>query len=599
MLEIIERIPMKDTTINSAMAYENYGDYYALFIGKYMNHSIYRSLLQFDLPTLSGHGLVEKVELLLYVIRNDETTDAKEFEVYRVTEIFDENRVNYANTPAFDKELYKIFTINDEINTYIKVDITKLFSDWYSGKYPNYGLIIKAVDENKNNLVGFYSKDAQEAAFIPKLQINFNQYMRINKKKDVQNIGKDKLAPEKYYSLGNDSYEAGDYDEAYDCYKKSLEECTSNEIYVPKLFFKMIMVCEKLGKYDEALKTIEQGLKYYPNFTDLVFLRANLLYLQGKTFLAIKSLHQCINMGESPPHINFLAGVESYRTFHTLSQIYYDLEDFDEAYHYSMMALHKNPKYAAPLHMIVKILIDKQRDIYDIKSKAEDFLGTDLDGKDYMILGNVFFEQRKYTIAYEYFSKAEEFINNNLKISYHKGMCQLYLKEYDKAYNCFVKIKEGALYEEAVYMEALCKILSLNMRNAVQLLNILRNPENNHRRMIYYGLKDILEGKMMMPISDKRKESEGFLNIIFDLLDILIKAADPEIFEKSLQLLNLIEHDEVLLKLAKLYYKHRFYKMAYQEFTRSIKLFDKIDLEGLGMMKKALEKMNNASVEVF
>ncbi|AOT69321.1 DNRLRE domain-containing protein [Geosporobacter ferrireducens] len=591
MLEVIEKMPVKDTTINSAMAYENYGDYYALFVGKYMGHSIYRSLLQFDLPVISSQGIIEKVELLLYITRNDKAAFQKDFEIYRITEKFDENRINYASKPAFDKELYKTFTIKDEINTYIKIDITKLFSDWYCGKYPNHGLLIKAVDEDRRGLVGFYSKDTQGGIFAPKLQIYLDCHLDKDPISTMQIAEKNKRTTEEYYKLGNHSFENGDYAAAFENYKKALADHHPNAAYTPKLYFRTVLALEKMGRYDEALEIITQGLKLYPDFTDLVFIQGSLLCKQGKTTLAIKLLHQCMKMGEAPLHMNCMAGVESYRALHLLSQIYYELDDYEEAYHYCLKALHTNPRYMEPLYTMVKILSGKQRDIGDIKAKIESFLGTNLDGRDYMILGDIFFTEEKYTVAYAYFSKAEVFIKNHEKILYGKGMCQLCLKQYNEAYKYFEEIRDGEIYEEAVYRRALCKILSGQMDQAVQALGVLRNPENNHKRMVYYVLKDLLDEKTVMPIADDKKESEEFLEIVFTLLDILIQAASPEVFEKSLQLLNLIEHDEVLLRLAKLYYKHRFYNMAYQEFLRSIKIFDKIDLEGLAMMKRALEKI--------
>jgi tetratricopeptide (TPR) repeat protein len=591
MIEIIEIVPKKDTTINSAMPYENYGDYYALFLGKYMNHSIYRSLLQFDLPMLSGQGIVEKVELILYIIRNNDLSYRKEFEIYRITEKFDENAINYANQPSADKIVYKTFTIQDEVNTYIKVDITKLFSEWYCEKHPNHGLLIKAVAENETPLIAFCSKDTSEESHTPKLQIYFKKSIEKDAVNNTKNIEDDKWNSERYYIVGNKYFEKEAYLEAYDYYKKSLETFTPNTHYSSKLLFRMIMVLDKLKKYDEGLEMIEQGLKYYPDFTDLAFLRASLFHKQNKITLAIKEFKKCMDMGESPLHVNFILGVDSYRTFHALAQIYLELEDFDEAYNYCVKALHVNPKYTDPLHTIAKILIDKERDINDIKLKLEGFLGTDLDGKDYMILADVFIAQRKYTAAYEYLLMAEEFIKNLQKISYDKGMCQLNLKKYDKAYEYFAKIKEGKLREKVVFKMVLCEIINYNMNNATNLLSMVRDPENNDRRRVYYAFKNVVEGKNNDPISDNKNESEQFADIIFDLLNTLIQAASPEIFEKSLQLLNLIEYDEVLLRLAKLYYHHGFYNMAYEEFVRSIKFFDKIDLEGINMMKKAFLKI--------
>ncbi|MFT9494837.1 DNRLRE domain-containing protein [Anaerosolibacter sp.] len=591
MLEVIERIPLKDTTINSAMAYESYGDYYALFVGNYMGHSIYRSLIHFSLPILSGQGAVEKVELFLYIIRNEDGSSQKKYELYRVTEKFDEYRVNYGNQPSYENEVYSEFTIGEEINTYIKVDITKLFSEWYSEKYPNYGLLIKAVDEKNSGLVGFNSKDAKDSTHSPKLCINFDRHMKAKEINHRENLEKEKMDFEKNYILGNDAYEAGDYHRAYEYYNKSLDKDIFRTAFIPKLFLRRVQTAEILGKEAEALEIIEQGLKYYPKFTDLVFLKGAMLYKQGKISLSIKAFLQCISMGESPLQMNTLTGVGSYKSYYELARIYYELQDDEEAYKFAEKSFHSSFKYLEPLYMIAKILFEKEKELEDIETKLQEYLGTTLDEKDFVTLGDVFFKQERYDTAYEYYSKIDKFVLYNPKISYGKGMCQLYLKQYHRAYECYEEIREGELYEEAVFMRVLCEILSSKMNHATHLLNVLRNPENNYRRMVFYALRDILEERDVLPFSSDRKDSEKFIDIIFDLLAILLRAASPTVFEKSLELLNLIEHDEVLLRLAKLFYQHSLYKLAYGEFIRSIQIFNRIDPEGLSMMKKALENI--------
>ncbi|MEW9125076.1 MAG: DNRLRE domain-containing protein, partial [Thermotaleaceae bacterium] len=569
MFEIIERIPIKDTTINSGMIYENYGDYYGLFIGKYRSDSIYSSLMQFELPPLRMQGMIHKAELLLYIFRNDEPAAYKEFEIYRITENFDETKVSYENKPHFDNKVYSSFSIQNEINTYISIDITKLFSDWYCEKYPNKGLMIRAADEEKEGLIGFYSKDTFETPYMPKLQITFEYNAQMEKMNTDRYLEDEDLFHEKYYYLGNAFYEKGDYDQAYDGYKKYLEIPIYGEKHIAKSFFRMAITAEKLGKDKEAQKIIEQGLQEYPKFTDLVFLMGNLLYKQGKILLAIKAFHRCMDMGEAPLDISFIHGVASYRSMYALAQSCYELKDYEEAYNYGVRALCANSQYRDPLYLVAKILIDRKRDLADVQLKLEDFLGFNLEQKDYERLGDIFFRQGKYITAYNYFSKAEAFMKNAYTLCYQKGMCQLYLKEYHQAYISFKEIKEGPFYDDGVYKRALCKILTYHMTEAEQMLNLLRNPENNRKRKVYYTLKEILEEKELAVISDDREASADYSEIIFDLLDILIKAGSPEIFEKSLQLLNQIEDDEALLKLAKLYYANGFYKLAYNEFIRS------------------------------
>jgi len=78
------------------------------------------------------------------------------------------------------------------------------------------------------------------------------------------------------------------------------------------------------------------------------------------------------------------------------------------------------------------------------------------------------------------------------------------------------------------------------------------------------------------------------LESMFNIFELLLMVKEVDVFEKALQLLNLVENNKVLLLLGKLYYKHKFYNLAYNEFVRSIKLFDVMDSEGLILMEKCI-----------
>ncbi|MCT4618899.1 MAG: DNRLRE domain-containing protein [Marinisporobacter sp.] len=589
MLEIIEKKPFRDAAINSDMPYENYGDYYALFVGKYMNHSVYRSLLYFDLPCLEEAGKVKKVELFLYVARNDCPSIKKEFHVYRIKEGFEESTINYSNQSSIDESFYQTFTINEEMNNYIKVDITRFFNDWYCEKAPNHGLMIKAANENKNLLVAFYSKD--HGVDTPKLQIHFERFDEKNQR-IIKNSKMKNIKPEILYGLANEYFNNKNYKEAYDCYEGAFDQLIQKQKYGYQLVYRMVLSLKELQLYDKALEMIHKGIGYYPDFTDLIYIKGQIYISQNKTSLAIRTLNECLNRGDSPMYLNYIEGAGSCKAWESLGEIYYELGDYEESYYYCKKAYEKNSQFIKPLYTITKILFHERRDLQDIKEKLENFVGTYLDGKEYIILAEIYLQLRSYKIAYEYIEKAEELIIFSEKDFYRKGMCCLLLKNYKKSYNSFEKIEKGELKEKSIFNRVLCEILSGNMYGAVKLLNEVREPENTKKRKVYYALKNILEGKKYDIISDDQEESKELLDIIFKVLDILIEAASPENFEKALQLLNLVENDGVLLRLAKLYYDHDLYSLAYGEFVRSIKLFDEIDLDGLNMMTKSFAKMS-------
>ncbi|WP_053956182.1 DNRLRE domain-containing protein [Inediibacterium massiliense] len=563
MVKILEQSPKKNTTINSFMTYENYKDYYALFLGKYMDDSVYRCLLEFSLPILVGKGTVEKVELLLYVIRNDDQDVIKQFQVHRIKEKFYEDQVSYSNQPPIDEKICSTFEIKDEIDTYIKVDITKLFSDWYTKKYSNHGLLLKSSNESQNSLVSFYNKGLEDGLHGPKMKIYYKQ--------NHENI----------YSKSNKNI---DIIKEYE----KLSHVFHDEIYECKKILSIVMELEKIKEYDKALELIDKVIRYYPDFTDLIYKKGEILKIQNKFLLAIEAFQRCIEIGEGPLSLNFITGTGNVKSFVSLANIYFKLEDYEKAYVYCIKALQYNKNSIHNLALLYEILYKQKREMEDIKNKLENYMDNDLSGTNYIILGKVFMREKNYKCAYEYFLKAEEYLKDTSILFYDKGMCLLFLKDYHKAYDSFKKVNHKEYKEEAIYKMFLCKVLEGRIDEGSQILYQVREPENNLKYIVYDSFKRILKDEK--PYIFDKEQSKKITDSIFELLDILIEGACPDIFEKSLNMLNIIDDDEVLLKLAKLYDVHGFYDMAYKEFIRSIKIFEKIDMEGIQKMENIFLK---------
>jgi glycosyltransferase involved in cell wall biosynthesis len=388
------------------------------------------------------------------------------------------------------------------------------------------------------------------------------------------------------FNVGNEYSALGNHIKALEYYKRAYSNFRPDTGYGPRLFFRMALSMNTLGLYEEELNIINEGLEYYPSFTDLEYLKASLFHLQDKFTLAIKTYKKCLSMGEPPLYQCFILGAGNFRAHHALSEIYFELGDYNESYYHCIEAIRTNPGFTLPLHKIAKILDKNGVGMDLIKSILESFFETIEDGAPFITLEGVFSGLRRYDIALEYLAKAEKNGVGSEGILYRKGIYLLHLKEFDRAVECFERIKPGEFYETARFKTALCEALKGNLCRASGLLEKPGGFKDSDARTVYKALIEILAGRECEPISSNREESVKFLNIIFELLGIILDAGTPETFEKSLQLLNLIESDEVLLRLAKLYYNSGYYSLAYQEFMRSIKVFGKIDREGIKMLNK-------------
>jgi len=179
----IVKIPLKDVTIDSNIPYRNFGDYYAFFLGRYLNSLndvIYKSLFQFDLTTIPPGHIINKAEIVIYIIRNDHPSYPKKYGIYRNRESFEQNTLTYNNQPFTTVVPSATLTINGEVNTYLSTDITSLAREWYQGLYPNFGFKIKALDESIPSLVAFYSSMAKSELYCPKLHVHFEKPIQLS-----------------------------------------------------------------------------------------------------------------------------------------------------------------------------------------------------------------------------------------------------------------------------------------------------------------------------------------------------------------------------------------------------------------------------------
>lgn len=207
----IVKIPVKDVTINKDMPNKNYNGLPELFIGKYIG-TIYRSLLEFDLSSIPIGYTIAKAEMMLYIFRNDYNYYPKEFSIHRLRQSFEEDTVTYNTQPLIDTVPYATMVVNNEINTYIKVDVTNLIQKLYSGRYENNGLMIKVSNESLKSLVVYFSKEYIYEKYYPYLEISLELPTQTSERSIVSSTATGLMTYDDYnYTQAYDMSQATDY----------------------------------------------------------------------------------------------------------------------------------------------------------------------------------------------------------------------------------------------------------------------------------------------------------------------------------------------------------------------------------------------------
>lgn len=388
------------------------------------------------------------------------------------------------------------------------------------------------------------------------------------------------------FNLGSEYYAMGDNIKAIGYFEESYMKFNPAEGFSSHLIIKMVSCYMGLGRFDDALKLSNEGLRYYAAFTDLEYLKGAIQKASGKFMLAIKHFKKCCEMGEAPNDCNVLIGAGTFRASYMLGETYFYLEDYDSAIENYKKCLKQNPEYTAALSNLVKSLCRSNPGLKSLTDNIEELRIYQSQKFDLLIF-DILMQEKFYDLAIHYIKNHEKAYGDSAYTKYNRGLCMLYLKKFTQVYRIMGQVKKEPEYcIDAVCLQALCKILEKKFTEAAAILSGKGIDRDNVRIKVFTALNTLIETSRVTVLSDDETESHVYTQVIFEILKVLIITREFETFEKSLSLLNSINDRTVLLQLAKLYYNEGCYGLAIQEFMRSVKIFDLIDFEGADMLYK-------------
>ena len=157
---------------------------------------IHRALLKFDLPTIpSSYTIVDaKLNLIGYYDENyNESNSNVQVSIHQLKKDWVETNVTWNEMNSqYDTNIENYFhstrssgVIADNVLTVStkisQVDVTDLVQRWYNNE-PNYGLMLKAIDETYNSDIKigeYYTKNAQANSYSPQPRLIIN-YKNLN-----------------------------------------------------------------------------------------------------------------------------------------------------------------------------------------------------------------------------------------------------------------------------------------------------------------------------------------------------------------------------------------------------------------------------------
>ncbi|WP_125154898.1 DNRLRE domain-containing protein [Clostridium rectalis] len=172
-VENIEKIPNSDLYIAKLFPNTNFNGSHFLNCGRNdTDLNSYRTLMYFDLSNLPENIMICEASLNLYINLNQNTSVTKPLIIHKLLEPFNENLVTYSTEPKFKDTPYTSLNISNEINKFIKINITSLVGEWYCNPSLNYGIVIKSF-EDKSSFVSFSSTFSDDETKFPQLELRF------------------------------------------------------------------------------------------------------------------------------------------------------------------------------------------------------------------------------------------------------------------------------------------------------------------------------------------------------------------------------------------------------------------------------------------
>ncbi|MCW3489271.1 glycosyltransferase [Dethiobacter alkaliphilus] len=224
------------------------------------------------------------------------------------------------------------------------------------------------------------------------------------------------------YSLGVELLNQGNYADALTQLESAYRTGTG---YSSDIALKMIVCLKEMGKEQKALELINDVQKEYPTFTDLLFLRGEILLDKQQYSEAIACFEQCLEMGDAPVNYCGTNGIGGFRSHYYLGRAYQKQTNYEKAEMWYRRALADNPRYYLAFYALAEVLRQNKS-----AGDAADYLKKCLENEEpasLLLLADVFLHTGDYETAWQLIAQSEPIPGNadrlRSRLNYLKKRC--------------------------------------------------------------------------------------------------------------------------------------------------------------------------------
>ncbi|MBU5352838.1 glycosyltransferase [Paenibacillus barcinonensis] len=163
--------------------------------------------------------------------------------------------------------------------------------------------------------------------------------------------------PFHHYNLGVEYLRTGQAERALESFGKAREMIDPAITSYAHLLFKYEVRClEYLHRWSEALARVDEALRLFPEYTDLMHHRAICADALGDTDTAELSLREAVRQGAPPAIFHTEEGMGTYQTWYTLGRLLEGKADLEGAVDAYVEAVRAKASLLPPLYRIFRIM---------------------------------------------------------------------------------------------------------------------------------------------------------------------------------------------------------------------------------------------------
>ncbi|MFX3624800.1 MAG: glycosyltransferase [Ectobacillus sp.] len=296
-------------------------------------------------------------------------------------------------------------------------------------------------------------------------------------------------APFARYNLAMEYARLNKNSEAIQQFQQALDHLKQpKELWVPNLYKNYANTLVKMRKFHEAIQLADEGIRHFPDYIDLVYLKAGCHFNLGQIPQAVGLFHQCLVMPINPRYPSQV-GLNGFKTHNYLGYCYKKLNRPDEAIYHFRLAYLGNTQLKDSLNHLFGLIYRKESMEQAEKQLVE--LLRPAKAGDYIELAKILLTYYQFARARHYLLQAEELEPANQQVFFLFGVSSMREGNYPQAVYWFEKISSTfSEYTASRLYLYYCYVTLEDEDSARKLLPVIRQNEAMARTLVKLYLEE-------------------------------------------------------------------------------------------------------------